>query len=79
MPIPSQDETCDPEPSRPQGIPGRNFNPDKEALIWEFPKRDPLKVPKGTDKGSIKGLGFRVSEKFGVPYFGGPYSKDPTI
>ena len=25
---------------------------------------------KGIYKGSIKGLGFRVSEKLGVPYFG---------
>ena len=31
---------------------------------------------KGIYKGSIKGLGF---PKLGVPYFGGPYNKDPTI
>ena len=53
--------------------------------MWEFPK---IKVPlkgilkgflKGIYKGSIKGLGFRVSELQGVPLYGGPYTKDPTI
>ena len=37
---------------------------------------------KGIYKGSIKGLGFRVvrvSENWGVPYFGVYYNKDPTI
>ena len=39
----------------------------------------PTGFPKGIQKGCTKGLGFRVSENRGVPYFGAPYNKDPTI
>ena len=51
-------------------------------IIWEFPKIRGILgfLLKGSYKGSIKGLGFREFPKIrGVPYFGGPYNKDPTI
>ena len=52
--------------------------------IWEFPqirgtfKRIFSGPLKGIYKGSVKGLGFRVSENYGDLIWS-PYNKDPTI